>query len=1029
MAAPRPRVFTVPASAPFLPTLIRALADGGLVSGFSVTDDPLALASATIYLPTRRACRLAQDIFLDVLGADAAMLPRLTPLGDIDEDELVFAQAIHGPLAALDLDLPEALGDLERRLLLAQLILKWAQSPDVRAGGGPQLVANSPSVALALADALARLIDDMITRKVAWERLDTLVPEDVDHYWQLTLRFLQIARTVWPAVLAERGAIEPAARRDSLIAAETARLALHRDGPVIAAGSTGSMPATAALLTAVANLPQGAVVLPGLDTDLDAASWELVAESIGHPQYAMRGWLAEIGLHRDEVTPLASPVPHGRERLVSEALRPAEATDHWSVRLPDAEITRALADVSVIEAATAEEEAQAIAIALRGAMEDDNATAALITPDRALARRVIAALGRWNVAVDDSAGLALPDTPAGVFARLAAEAALGGLEPVTLLALLKHPYLRLGRGAGRHAYALSVLERALLRGPRPKKGSAGLTHALAHFPALREGFHRSDPRSAIGDAAIAEAQVLVAALGEALAPLETLPAARLPLADLARRHAEVVAALSRDADGGCAVFADEDGRALQTVFETLVDSTAASGFALAAGEYGEAFASAAAGRVVPNRDGVGARVRIYGLLEARLQSVDRVVLGGLVEGTWPPQTRSDPWLSRPMRQSLGLDLPERRIGLTAHDFAQALGAKEVVLSRAQKSGGAPTVASRFLQRLEAVAGKEAWQEARERGDTFVALARGLDHPAAPKRIPQPSPKPPLAARPLRLSVTQVEHLLRDPYTIYARHILGLVPLDAVDTPPGARDRGSALHEAVGDYTKDFAGGLPPHPLNELIARGERTFAPLKDFPEAEAFWWPRFVRAAQWFVGWDEDRRALIASMHAEVEGTLDIALGERTFRLVTRADRIERLRDGSVAILDYKTGTIPSPKQVQIGLSPQLTLEGAILRNGGFKDLPAGLSIREIAYVGLKGGDPGGFEKSIDFKDATPDAHADRALSRLKATLMRFEDETQGYPSLVLSMWRTRYGDYDHLARVKEWSETGGEPNEGMPP
>jgi ATP-dependent helicase/nuclease subunit B len=685
--------------------------------------------------------------------------------------------------------------------------------------------------------------------------------------------------------------------------------------------------------------------------------------------------------------------------------------------------------VSVIEAATAEEEAQAIAITLRGVIENENATAALITPDRALARRVIAALGRWNVAVDDSAGQALPDTPAGVFARLAAEAALGGLEPVTLLALLKHPYLRLGRGAGRHAYALSVLERALLRGPRPKKGSAGLAQALAHFPALREGFHRSDPRRAIGDTAIAEAQTLVTALAEALAPLEALPTARLPLADLARRHAEVVAALSRDADGACAAFVDEDGRALQAAFETLVDSAAAASFVLAPGEYGEAFANAAGGRVVANRDGAGARVRIYGLLEARLQSVDRVVLGGLVEGTWPPQTRSDPWLSRPMRQALGLDLPERRIGLTAHDFAQALGAKEVVLSRAQKSGGAPTVASRFLQRLEAVAGKEAWQEARERGDAFVALARGLDHPAAPKRIPQPSPKPPLAARPLRLSVTQVEHLLRDPYTIYARHILGLVPLEAVDTPPGARDRGSALHEAVGDYTKDFADGPPPHPLNELIARGERTFAPLKDFPEAEAFWWPRFVRAAQWFVGWDEERRALITAMHAEIDGALDIALGERTFRLTTRADRIERLQDGSVAILDYKTGTIPSPKQVQIGLSPQLTLEGAILRSGGFKDLPAGLSIREIAYVGLKGGDPGGFERPIDFKDATPDAHADRALSRLKATLMRFEDESQGYPSLVLSMWRTRYGDYDHLARVKEWSETGGEPNEGMPP
>jgi ATP-dependent helicase/nuclease subunit B len=382
-----------------------------------------------------------------------------------------------------------------------------------------------------------------------------------------------------------------------------------------------------------------------------------------------------------------------------------------------------------------------------------------------------------------------------------------------------------------------------------------------------------------------------------------------------------------------------------------------------------------------------------------------------------------------MRRTLGLDLPERRIGLTAHDFAQALGAREIVLSHAQKTGGAPTVASRFLQRVEAVAGAEAWKTVRANGDRFVNLARMLDQAAAPQRIAQPAPKPPLAARPLRLSVTQIEHLLRDPYTIYARHILKIIPLDPVDTLPGARDRGSALHKAVGDYTEAFAAGLPPNPFEELLTRGKDAFAPLEDFPEAKAFWWPRFVRAAQWFVNWDEERRKAIATMHAEVDGKFDIDLGGRTFRLTTRADRIERLADGAVAILDYKTGSIPSPRQVQIGLSPQLTLEGAILRQGGFEGIPPGLSIREFAYVGVKGGEPGGTEKSLGLKDGTPDEHADRALERLIETLKRFEDEAQGYPSLILPMWRTRYGDYDHLARVKEWSETAGEPGEGRPP
>src|SRR5919204_4049950 len=162
MAPPRPRLFTVPASVPFLPALIKALLAGELVPGFPGASDPLALSAATIYLPTRRACRLARDLFLEALATDAAILPRILPIGDIDEDELIFAEAATGPLAGLALDLPPALGRLERRLLLARLVLQWmTAAPEVRGESGAPLVAQSPSAALALADDLARLIDDM----------------------------------------------------------------------------------------------------------------------------------------------------------------------------------------------------------------------------------------------------------------------------------------------------------------------------------------------------------------------------------------------------------------------------------------------------------------------------------------------------------------------------------------------------------------------------------------------------------------------------------------------------------------------------------------------------------------------------------------------------------------------------------------------------------------------------------------------------------------------------------------------------
>src|SRR6266705_934576 len=277
MPIPVPRVFTIPPSAPFLPTLIRALMAGELIPGFPGSDDPLALAPARLYLPTRRACRIARDVFLAALGREAAVLPRLLPIGDIDEDEFAFAEAATGPAAGEALELPGALGGLERRMLLAQLALKWARASDVRGEGGAPLAAASPAAALVLADDLARLIDDMATRQVAWSRLDELVPDRFDRYWQLTLEFLKIARDAWPQILAERGLVEPAERRDRLIEAEAARLAAMKDGPVIAAGSTGSMPATAELIATIARLPHGAVVLPGLDTELDEASWAMIA--------------------------------------------------------------------------------------------------------------------------------------------------------------------------------------------------------------------------------------------------------------------------------------------------------------------------------------------------------------------------------------------------------------------------------------------------------------------------------------------------------------------------------------------------------------------------------------------------------------------------------------------------------------------------------------------------------------------------------------------------------------------------------
>jgi ATP-dependent helicase/nuclease subunit B len=1037
-----PRVFTIPPSAPFLPTLIAAMTGGGL--GFQLAEDPLALAAVTLYLPTRRACRLARDTFLGVLQHDAAVLPRIVAIGDIDEDEIAFAEAATGAVAADALALPPALGGLERRLLLARLITEWAKSPALRADGGIPLVAQTPAAACALADDLARLIDDMTMRDVPWDKFDKLVPDALDPYWQLTLKFLQIAREAWPAILHARDQIEPAARRDALIKAETSRLQHKTEAPVIVAGSTGSIPATAELIATVARLPHGAVVLPGLDTDLDEATWQMISgepprsassrvaqgrdapSAPGHPQFALQALLARIGIARNAVATLAEPC--GRERFVSEALRPAASTDLWRQRAADpgfeAHADAALRTITMIEAANAEDEALAVAVALRDAVEQ-NKSAALVTPDRALARRVHAALARWNIVAEDTGGDALMETPPGVFARLAAEAALGGLAPVTLLALLKHPLLRLGAGAV--TTAALALERAVLRGPRPRAGAAGLASALAaiseQLAKLRRkesvDLHWSDPRATLTEGELVAAADLVHRLADALAPLETAGQHARPLSDLAARHRDVVAALSRQ-NGEEVAFAGPAGAKLAAAFDELAASDAAKGVLVAPHDYVELFAAALAGRVVRRPPQPGVPVRILGPLEARLTDSDRVVLGGLVEGTWPPEPATDAWLSRPMRKDLGLDLPERRIGLSAHDFAQLLGAREVILTRAAKLAGAPTVPARFVQRLAAMAG-ERWAAAVARGNIYLDWARALDRPEQITPLPRPAPKPPRAARPSGLSVTDIEHWLRDPYTIYAKHVLRLTPLDAVDAPPSAAERGTFIHAAVGVFTERFAQNLPADPERELVALGREYFAALDAFPEARAFWWPRFLRIARWFGAWEASRRPNLTELVAEIRGEIEIPLNAGTFRLRGVADRIERRSDGRYAILDYKTGSARTEKQVRTGLAPQLTLEAAILRRGGFKPIPAGGSVAELVYVTLKGGEPPGKQATIDFEDGTPDSQAERALEKLTALARRFEDDNEPYRSLVHPMWKTHYGDYDHLARVKEWSATGG--------
>jgi len=996
-----PAVYSIPAGVPF----VDALAAGLLARAGG---DPLALARTTVLLPTRRACRALTDAFLRRTGGKATLLPILRPLGEVDEEELLLAA--DAPLdGAAGADLAPAIPDMRRRLLLARLILEGEWALGGRATGRGALTADQ---AAALAQELARFLDQAQTQRLDLDRLADLVPEDYADHWRITLDFLRLIGTHWPRLLAAEGCLDPAQRRNRLLAAQTAAWdrAPPAD-PVIAAGSTGSIPATADLLKCVAGLPAGGVVLPGLDRDSDADSWRALGPT--HPQAGLARLLAHLEIDRDAVRDWPAPGLEkaaaraaSRRRLIAEALLPAAATATWRDRPPPEAATEGIAR---IDCASAQEEAVTIALLLRQTLETPGRTAALVTPDRGLARRVAAELRRWEIEIDDSAGTPLARTPPGAFLRLAAACLAEEAAPVPLLALLKHPLAAGGLAPGAFRDHARRLERAVLRGPRPGPGFAGLRRALT--AARRAG-------------AAAE----VAALKDWLAPIAraAAPFARLlgrdsvPLADLVRAHlafAEALAA-SESEPGPARLWAGEAGEAAAEFVADLLD--AAGGFGrLGGAAYPALLDELLAGRAVRPRHGAHPRLFVWGLLEARMQQADLVVLGGLNEGSWPPEPAADPWMSRPMRAAFGLPPLEARIGLAAHDFAQAVAAENVVLTRARRVEGAPTVPSRWLLRLDArlaAAGRSL-----DRGAAAEAAAwrDALDRAAATRPAPAPAPAPPVAARPRRLSVTQIETWMANPYAIYARKILGLERLDPLDAAPGAAERGSLIHAALEAFLRAHPDGLPADAADKLRAIGAALFdREALAHPNVRAFWWPRFLRIADWFLDWERGRRAGADPVGAEMRGKAVLDGPAGPFTLTATADRIDRLAAGGLSIVDYKTGAVPARGAIEAGRAPQLSLEAVIAAAGGFGQAAAGPTA-ELVHVHLSGGDPPG--KAEPYKG---DVGALVAAARdgLAGLIAAFDDPATPYLAHPDPGAGPRFDDYAHLARLGEWGVGGGD-------
>ncbi|NGN43769.1 double-strand break repair protein AddB [Mesorhizobium sp. CGMCC 1.15528] len=1033
-----PRVLSIPPGAAFLPTLADELLAGRLIPDFRFDGDPLALADVTIYVPTRRAARELRGVFVDSSGGRAAILPTIRPLGEFDEDEALF-----NPEGSASLDLAPPIASIDRLLLLAPLVRSWKRRLPAHVASLFEeeiVVPASSADAVWLARDLAGLMDEIETEGSEWSRLRDLVSGDLANWWQVTLDFLEIVMTSWPAVLAERDLSNPAAHRSALIRLEAERLRLDPpQGPIIAAGSTGSIPATAELLSAIARLPRGAVVLPGLDKRMDERSWSVIAGDapqpsvLGHPQYGLAKLLRKLGVLRADVDEVGAVGPDLAQRaaFVGQALLPAETTDDWAdhrQKISDSELAGAFADVTLLEAAGERDETVAIAIALRRAIDTANSTAALVTGDRNLARRVSAELLRFGIQADDSGGTPLSNTPPGAFLRLVLQAAFNPGDPVAVLSLLKHPLLALGLERAVVRHAAETIELVALRGGtgRPDIASLGALfekrlEALAGESRKPFWFSRMTARP------IDEARAMLARLHDALAPLVAFRNDQtVELAAIIHVTVTAMEALGRSADGSLTeLYAGDAGEELAELLRGLVAASAP--FSFPAEEWPDIMEALVAPEVVKPAYGSDSRVSIWGALEARLLSVDTLVVGGLNEGVWPRKAQADRFMSRIMKTGIDLEPPERRIGQSAHDFEMAMGAGKVILARSARSGDAPAVPSRWLQRILTFAGVEQAQAMRARGNELLGWARALDGGPQIPFAERPQPKPPLEARPHHFSVTEIETLRRDPYAVYARRILGLMPLDPLVRDPGAAERGTLFHAIMHRFS---ASGVDPRDasaLDVLLDAGRTCFTEAALPADVHAIWWPRFEKLAENIIAWERTRAPSVNTRHAE-ERAEKTAVGASAVTLSGYADRVDVLPAGMADILDYKTGSSPSKAQAHTLLAPQLALEGALLRRGAFRELGR-LEPSQLAFVRFK---PNGevFEESIleyNRKPRTAGDLSEEAWHRLEELLKHYGRLETGYLSRALPFREGETdGDYDHLARVLEWSAGGDSADDG---
>ncbi len=999
-----PKVWTIPAGADFLGALAAQLA-----SESGLANNPAALSGALIYVPNRRSARQLAFKLHQAAGGAPIIPPEIRALGDLESDEPApFAEAA---LASL----PPSLDPARRLGALASLVQAYYRS---------SLRQDIPPVsAIAAARELSRLLDQAaLSETVQWDSLSDLAEDhDLAGHWENAVKFLDIVTHAWPKFLSEEGVMEPFVRRLAAARA-TARNWQDTNHPslVIIAGSTGATPASYALMAGAASLPLGRIVLPGLDRDASDAAWTDILATPSHPQHMLARTVGKLGIERSEVAPWpdvsGAARAEARKKFVSEALAPAELTADWRERLSelaseaDQDIERftqdALNGLGLIEAPDESVEAELAALLLRETLETKGKTAALVTPDAALARRVSALLKRWNVHVPPSGGVPLGRTKTGSLIGLVAVWALDPADPVALAALLKHPFVSGREGA-------APLETYFLRGARRWGDLASLSAVIERRNKHKTKYDR------FTDEDVTDALDLLTELQGAYDAHIDWQDAEAPVNSA--NYIESVAALSAELANAPLPWAGEDGAAAARLMQSVATIASALG-EMRPREITDLIHSECAAMTVSDEAPEHPRLSIWGPLEARLQSADRIILAGLNEDVWPQRSPADAFLPRRFRKALGLTDPEDTLGLAAHDFAQLASAPQVVMLYSARRDDAPAVASRWVWRLRTLA-RSAQAEGDLQSATPLQWVRALrmqgqgDLPD--EFSPAPRPNPPVDARPKRLSVTRIGDYQRDPYKIYAEQILKLEPLDPLKADLGAGPRGTAVHAALEAFEAD-GQEKSPQALLKLLERELRLAG------EPEEAWLGRravWEDTARWYLDWRAERAGNVATLYLERHGKLELEIAGAPFILSAIADRIELDDDGMLSIIDFKTGTPPSDPTISTGLEQQMPLQGLIALRGGFKGVRAA-EVKKLVYVAFKA-KPG---LSVVGTRMKPPRSASELIAEAEAGLTKLLTQWRSEDAVFLSAPRpqmTGYGIYDRLARRPEWTSEEGEVSE----